>query len=159
MTVFTQFSPEDIATPILLPSFQIVHQQLVLIAQIQLAIGDDWMSPCRAAAAVGLFKTSQLFELFGICCQQHNWSLFVAEDDFLVRINDGTFHAMFAPGWLAGFEFHAGQKIAAGAVDIAVQLHHSSVMILHVFCKVDRVGVDLVALSLEFYQLSAGAVV
>ena len=50
----------SMATDCLSLRFDVVAEQDVLIAEVQLAVGDDRVRPGRQAGAVGLFETTPL---------------------------------------------------------------------------------------------------
>jgi hypothetical protein len=139
----------------------VVAEQQALVAQVQLAVGDDRVRPGRGAAALRLVEVAAFDVLVGVRFHQDHRAALVAVVQPSVRRRDRALaRPVGGPLHLAGLELNAGQPAAVVAVHVPPHEDHAAVVVLHVAGEIDLLGLNLVvAVAAQPGQPAAGAIV
>src|SRR5205085_2704546 len=130
----------------LIRRLNVVAKQVVVVPQVQAAVGDHRIGPGCLPAAVRLVESTFLYVTLRVGFHQSDRTAFRAGIEIAVRESDRTF-ADTAVGPLHGssLEFNAGEVCLIKAVEVAVHDHHAAVVVAHIAGEVDLRGADSAA--------------
>src|ERR1017187_179029 len=137
-------------------------QHDVLVTNVELPIGSDWMRPTILRASIGLVKTALfLVAVWGSLDQRNDaLSCLAAEIEMAVGASERAFaYAFVAPNQPSGLEFLADPALAIRvAVEVLTHSHHAAVMVDHALIGINLPGLEGATGLGDLEQIAADAV-